>query len=700
MTAAVIRTEHRHIEVPTELSHQPAWLTWRLEKNPNGGKPLKIPYYCDGGRRAGKQGSDQDRARLTTFVQARDAATKGDMDGIGFALMPEWGITALDFDECVKDGVIDPEVYALVSHTYAEVSPSTHGIRAFVKGDLGNHKSHADHDRYGFETFASTGYVTVTGDVLPGWDLLGLNEIVADTTPEIEALCDKRFGADRNPMGPEGEDPFAGHEPVLGMTEERIKKVLEHLDPDMSREEWIRVGMGLHHEHEDSEDGFELWNDWSAQGGKYPDEEGLRTQWDSFTRRMGPGHRQVTMRSALKMAKDAGMDLSRSAQAMTTEDLRAAVEDIETPPEPVSGDDLFCTPEDFEGKFPIIGAGALSRRRPPPYFVQDVLPKADLAVVYGAAGSGKSFFTLDLGAAIARGEPWRGKRVTKGRVLIIAAEGSGGYGKRIKAYAQHNKVDLTYLDIGVITAAPNFMLQEDITAVMEAVKAAGGTDLIFVDTFAQVTPGANENSGEDMGQALAHAKVLREVSGATVVLIHHSGKDASRGARGWSGIKAAADAEIEVVKKGANHCAYVTKMKDGEDGMEFSFELVSIKLGCNENGDQITSCVVEHSDKKFLRKDVNGKSTSTKQMGSNQKMICLAAGELGASTKEGASMEAIIDQVINSIPYDPAIIQKDQRRPHVIRALEKLCDNGVLVVRGKRVYEAISAPELDEGSVP
>ena len=73
---AILRTEHRNIEVPDELSSRSGWLTWRLEQNPNGGKPLKVPYYCDGGRRAGKLGGDRDRARLTSFIQARDAAAR------------------------------------------------------------------------------------------------------------------------------------------------------------------------------------------------------------------------------------------------------------------------------------------------------------------------------------------------------------------------------------------------------------------------------------------------------------------------------------------------------------------------------------------------------------------------------------------------------------------------------------------------
>jgi hypothetical protein len=50
-----------------------------------------------------------------------------------------------------------------------------------------------------------------------------------------------------------------------------------------------------------------------------------------------------------------------------------------------------------------------------------------------------------------------------------------------------------------------------------------------------------------MGLALSHCKHIYEVTGAIVLLVHHSGKDAAKGARGWSGIRAAADTEIEIV---------------------------------------------------------------------------------------------------------------------------------------------------------
>lgn len=117
---------------------------------------------------------------------------------------------------------------------------------------------------------------------------------------------------------------------------------------------------------------------------------------------------------------------------------------------------------------------------------------------------------------------------------------------------------------------------------------------MVIDTLSATTPGGNENSGEDMGLVLSHCKFLHSKTGALVVLIHHSGKDATRGARGWSGLRAAADAEIEITRNGDYRNATVTKMKDGSDGEALAFKLRTVELGETPDGEIESSCVVEH----------------------------------------------------------------------------------------------------------
>lgn len=677
---ANIAPQHRAVMAPSALRTLPGWLMWRYEAG-GGPKPIKVPYYADGGRRSGQQGSPADRAKLTSFAAATAAAAKRGMDGVGLALLPDWDITALDFDHCVgPDGSLPPEVEDIVNFTYAEYSPSGAGVRAFVRGNLGNHKSHKRGDGYGFETFATNGYVTFTGNILPSVEILGYEDTISDVTPEVIALCNARFGASTGTVA-KSDDPFDNFQPKLNLSFEDMEQMLAALDPDMDRDDWVRVGMALHHECEGDDTGFELWDDWSSGGSKYPGTEALRHQWHSFERPR-EGARTVTMASVVRMAKMAGADISRPFDAATVDELKAVV----AANEPYNGGTVAHTPASYTGKFPVFSAGELTRRAPTDWLIKGVIPKADLVVMYGASGSGKTFVGLDMMAAIARGVAWRGMRVRKCRVMVIAAEGSGNVGKRIEAYCRQHEINADDLDIGVMTAAPNFLLKPDISEVVASITAAGGFDVVLVDTFAQVTPGANENAGEHMGLALAHARAICEATGATVVLVHHAGKDASKGARGWSGIRAAADAELEIVRhENGQREIRVTKMKDGQDDLSWGFTLASVVVGIDGDGDEITSCVVMEAEIKVAPPE-NIERKGVKKVGRVEQHVLDMIDTRVDPAAESMDLRAFIRLCAEGIPPPPPN-KRDTRHQVVERAVKTLAkgQDAPLIIENHKV---------------
>ena len=588
-----ITPEVRDIHVPAPLRDLPLFLCWRLEPRYDGDpKPLKVPYYPLGNKRVGRQGAPEDRSQLTTFALARDQAAKRGMTGIGIALLEGYDLVAIDVDNCVTDGKLPSEILHAVGSTYAEYSPSGRGIRAIMRGNIGNHKAPTTDTDYGFEVFSTTGFCTLTGNALDHIDILGLEDTVGKVSPEIKVICERRFGSSTARVS-DPDDFMVGREPKIGLSISQMEELLSVLDPDMPREDWIRVAMGLSHETDGDDTGFSIWDEWSAQGSKYPSEEALRTQWDSFERRKGAGHRQVTMATVMKMAKEAGASSTpRPTLAATVDDMRTAMSAVAATP--ASG---MFTPEEYTGRFPITSLAVSIMLEPSGWLIKNVLPDAGLIVLYGASGSGKTFVAIDLAYAIAMGIQWRGNRTKKGRVLIIAAEGGKGMSKRLKAYLKHHKIDPKDVDIGLLVVPPNFLLSEDVTELAAAVAASGGADVIIVDTFAQVTPGANENSSEDVGLALGNARALEIATGATIIMVDHTGKDASKGVRGWSGKFAAADAALEVLKyeNGAREMR-ITKMKDGDDGLKWGFRLEMIVVGVDADGDPITSCVAVEAD--------------------------------------------------------------------------------------------------------
>jgi hypothetical protein len=342
------------------------------------------------------------------------------------------------------------------------------------------------------------------------------------------------------------------------------------------------------------------------------------------------------------------------------------------------------TPEGYLGKFPVHGAGDAVLHQSTEWYIKGVLPKADLIVLYGQSGSGKSFVALDMIGAVARGKQWQGCRVKRAKAVLIAAEGAGGVGKRIRAYCKHYGLNGAALDIGVIRVPPSVIEDVDVQELVNALTAVGA-DIFVIDTLAQVTAGANENSSEDMGKAIRNIRLITEATGATALVVHHAGKDATRGARGWSGIRAAADAEIEISRNDTGHLISITKMKDGDDSQQWGFRLNPVQVGIDNDGDIETSCVVEYLE--APPKQV--KSSGPK--GKIQATIMERARHCGAGTLEGALTKDVIDASVGMIPAEPLPAEgdnrpRDQRRGNVTRALRSLCDKGFLITRNDRLY--------------
>jgi hypothetical protein len=66
---------------------------------------------------------------------------------------------------------------------------------------------------------------------------------------------------------------------------EELRQLLDFINPDCSRDEWINVGMALHWagtQTEQLDQALALWDEWSRQSAKYPGERGILAQWASF----------------------------------------------------------------------------------------------------------------------------------------------------------------------------------------------------------------------------------------------------------------------------------------------------------------------------------------------------------------------------------------------------------------------------------
>jgi RecA-family ATPase len=257
-------------------------------------------------------------------------------------------------------------------------------------------------------------------------------------------------------------------------------------------------------------------------------------------------------------------------------------------------EDAFETEE--REKFYLVRADEMSRRaleKPREWLVENIMYCCDEGELIGKPGEGKSFFALDLGYHIVKGQSFAGNKVTQGPVVYIAAEAQEGIKTRIRALEQHYGPlgDAPFYFIPVAPDLASGLRDAKALAakIKEAERLAGKPVALFiVDTLSRAMGGRNENAPEVMGAVLNAVRYLRAETGAGSLVIHHPGWNSDHG-RGHSSQFGAVDVEMWM----ENQVVTVRKIRDGEGGYEVAFRRKTITLGFREDGSRITSCYVE-----------------------------------------------------------------------------------------------------------
>lgn len=250
------------------------------------------------------------------------------------------------------------------------------------------------------------------------------------------------------------------------------------------------------------------------------------------------------------------------------------------------------------GRIRLLGADEIAARPLMKWLVRGVLPEKGVGAIFGQPGSGKSFLVLDLLAAVSGGYYWFGIPTKAVPVVYINLEGQAGMPQRIRAYrAKKGQLDR----IMFIEQPIDLRERENLRQLIDIVQDAGlGGGVVCIDTLAASAPGMDENTSADMGQLIANLQDLQAELGGFVLVVHHSGKDETRGLRGWSGLNGALDCAIAVTrvsedKRNTNRRWEVSKSKDGSDGVRNDFVLEQVLIDYDEDGQSITSCVISHA---------------------------------------------------------------------------------------------------------
>jgi RecA/RadA recombinase len=677
--------------VPPEMRALRRWAPWRAEWNEKKKKWTKIPHKA---ARPEFGLSNKSAVGWVTFDEAMTVyeANRDKFAGVGYLMTDPHGIIGTDLDNCrdPATGKLDDWAAEVVEQlgTYTEVSPSGTGVHAMSLGSVP--EDWTNHER-GIEVYGGNEarFLCVTGQRLEGsptylkpapvaLEYLAHQYRRAKTKAEVEDLhlpgllpVDLLPGLDELDLPPhaanflnDGPGPgdrsrqlFAAAIALsqAGLAPDEVLSVLEANPHAME--------VALDHRRQDYDKALRyLWK--QCQEGKARGEQLKEEGYEAF--------------DMLDVPTDPDED---------DEPVAAPLTPSTDPSDPASVDDFAVLPEDDteapakperKTKFPMLSVGKFLKRKPMSWKIRGILPNAALAVIFGASAAGKTFFALDMVAALARGIEWRGKRVTKGRGVYIVAEGTEGFRNRVEAYCNHHGIDPAALDIIVMPAAPQMMDKKEVVELIKDLQTLGPLDFVVIDTYARVLVGGNENDAADAGVMVDHCARIHKHTGALVILIHHSGKDPSNGMRGSSVLKAAADVVIEVVRTKEYREAAIDKMKDGDDTGKFRFKLPIVELGEDEEGDPITSCVVEH---------VDAPEGGDKATGEGLRGMPLTVFTAVADALELAGEITYAEAIDLCVPLAPEAEEgkKDRRRDVVIRAITTLTDKGHLKMDGPNV---------------
>jgi len=385
--------------------------------------------------------------------------------------------------------------------------------------------------------------------------------------------------------------------------------------------------------------GKDIARSWSQQSARYT-HDGFEKAWNSYN----PAHTNgIGIGSLYKRAKDLGWN-PISIQTQSNNNNQG---------QPTK-------------RYILLGINDLAALPPTEHLVKGVLPSSGLAAIYGPSGSGKTFLALDLIMAIACQADWFGCKVKNVPVTYVGLEGKGGINNRIQAWRIKNPT-LNPTNFKIILDNFDLMNKANVAELAETITAAQmHHGVIVIDTLNQASPAADENSSQDMGFIIKHLKLLQEMAGGLVLIIHHTGKNTSQGLRGHSSLKAALDANIEVVG-GDKRSWLLEKSKDGEDGKSFGFRLEVQNLGVDADGDLITSCTIERDHSAiFLQPEPSGGQQKTALKAIKQ--------ALSNSATNRITVEAAVIEIVKSLPA----IAANKRNNNSRRLLSGLIGGGFL----------------------
>lgn len=536
----------KHASALDYMYSQRRWVLWQYDTLPNG-KKTKVPYSPHD---PSQKARSNDPRTWGTWEEATWHWEEFP-DRYGYQLDGETNLICLDLDGCRDTLTGEIELWAadLVDEcgSYTEITPSGTGLRIIglagnwdksVQQTIRKPAMEGSDKNAALEIYHNTPrYITVSRKLFSK-RYTGLRDISTATNRELADW--KRQEEARRQL-----------DPARNMTAsiEAVRSQLAWIpNDDWSWDDWAKVGAAVHSATGGSEEGLQAWISWSEKCPAKHSEEGCIERWQHWERspfvKIGYG----TLAHLAMEAEQAAM-----------------------PDDPHAFDDALeqaqAKKAERVSKFRPMSMAELDELPAPNWLIHNLIPENGFVMLAGERGAFKSFVAVDMACALSIGAPWLGSIETKRpiKVAYCAGEGQRGVRQRIKAWEKERGLRS---DVGVVPAVP--LLNPEGSDLADFIDAMNeyAPEIVIVDTVQRASMGLDINSAKDVGYIVAAADEIRNkvTSKPTVLLVHHVGKDASKGSLGSVALPNAVDTEI-YLERGDDMTAALrwSKQKDQDD---------------------------------------------------------------------------------------------------------------------------------------
>ncbi len=596
--------------IPDQIKQHKSWCCWKYKFINE--RWTKVPLTPNGNFAATNRTSTWNTFDFCLQTYKRKSRVGG-IDGIGYFLLGG-EICGIDIDHVVTNGVIDPEFQEVVHSlsSYTELSPSGEGLRILTIGKL------PEKDRRAgcVEMYdGSKGrFLTITGQTL------GSSKVIEHRQAEITTLHAKYLKRHEKP-------------------EKVIKEKQVHVSSNVSVEvPDVPSGVTLDDVLALAGPKFhKLWNgNWSGQYGSQSEadlalcgmlayfvndsmfiddafrESGLyREKWEREDYREWTIGRATLTTDQYDWSgwySDAVISETVSEwgeSQMDTFDFSSRLSSfLEVADDLVSFDGGEYQPKPKPAvSSPVKGnetaTFAIRERvhnQRPEWLVDQIFRRNSVCVIFGASGCRKTWLAIDLAMSVSTGTPFLDQfKVKQGKVFYIISEGADDFELRSIAWSENKDIDTPSIDeFAYRPGFYDFNQDGSVDAVIAHIQERlGEADMIIVDTLSKNFIGDSDKN-ESMAMFLSRMEELREKTGATIVVIHHSGWGNTHRERGGSSLRCGVDTSVLVEKDGEKSTLYCSKQKMGQEFVKFSVKFDMVHLPEFDTEEEKVTALVGH----------------------------------------------------------------------------------------------------------